>query len=120
MKRLLVIDGYDNLTRDEKDYIKRILKNNDKKIRERNLIVRKNSEGKYTKLRLYGYDNILAFELMINFKKDHPNFIGNFKEFLEKVFRIIDAMPIRQQELKRNLELGYSSKDVDYSKIILR
>lgn len=120
MKRLLVIEGYDNLTRDEKNFIKKILKDNNKNIKERNLIIRKIAEGKYTKLKLYGYDNILRFELMLNFNKDHNNYVGNFSLFLNKIFRIIDTMPIRQQEIDRGLRLGYSSQDIDYNIVKLR
>jgi hypothetical protein len=120
MKRLLVIEGYDNLTRDEKNFIKKVLKDNNKKVIERNLIVRKIREGKYTRLKLYGYDNILRYELMLNFNKDHPNYVGNFPLFLNKIFRVIDTMPIRQQEIDRDLRLGYSSHDVDYNIVKLR
>jgi hypothetical protein len=120
MKRLLVIEGYDNLTREEKDFIKKVLKDNNRKVVERNLIVRKIREGKYTRLKLYGYDNIMRFNLMLNFKKDHPNYVGNFPLFLNKIFRVIDTMPVRQQEIQRDLELGYSSHDVDYNVVKLR
>jgi hypothetical protein len=120
MKRLLVIEGYDNLTRDEKNFIKKILKNNDNRIKDRNLSIRKIREGKYTKLKLFGYDDILRFELMINFNKDHLNYIGNFPLFLNKIFRVIDTMPVRQQEIDRDLRLGYSSHDVDYNIVKLR